>query len=55
MARKMAVLAGPVYKALVPLTVGDTTYLPGDVVVEAPSWRRVDAWVRGRKIELVEV
>lgn len=44
----------PFYRVLRPLTVADKQYKPGDVIPEAMSWPRVDAWVRARKIEFVE-
>jgi hypothetical protein len=42
-----------VYKALKPLTVGNSTYAIGDIVVEAPNWLRLESWIMARWVEEV--
>jgi hypothetical protein len=48
----------PFYRALRPLTVEvdgkEKHYKKGQVVPEAKTWPRVEAWVRSRHLELVE-
>jgi hypothetical protein len=49
----------PYYRALKPLTVHtkagkEKVYEPGQIVPEAKTWLRVEAWVRSRRLELVE-
>ena len=41
------------YRAVRAVTVGGNSYAPGDVIPEAVTWPRVDAWVRARHIEKV--
>jgi hypothetical protein len=48
----------PFYRALKPIRTEDggveKHYKVGQVVPEANSWPRVEAWVRSRHLELVE-
>jgi hypothetical protein len=43
----------PYYRALRRLVVGKKVYKPGQVVPEATSWTRVEAWVRSRHLRLI--
>jgi hypothetical protein len=45
---------GPRYRALKRIVVGNKVYKPGQLVPEAKTWTRVEAWVRSRHLELVE-
>lgn len=46
---------GVQYVARRPLKVGAKKFKPGDVVPEAASWTRVEAWVRSGYIDEVEI
>lgn len=46
---------GVKYVARRALKVGSRRYKPGDVVPEAASWTRVEAWVRSGYIDEVEI
>lgn len=45
---------GPQYVARKPMTLGVKKIKPGDLVPEAASWPRVEAWVRSGYIDVVE-
>lgn len=46
---------GVQYVARRPLKIGAKKFKPGDLVPEAASWTRVEAWVRSGYIDEVEV
>lgn len=46
---------GVKYVARRPLKIGAKKFKPGDLVPEAASWTRVEAWVRSGYIDEVEV
>jgi hypothetical protein len=37
-----------------PLRVGEKVYKPGQLIPDAASWTRVEAWERARRLERVE-